>query len=242
MKISYLSDLHLDFHLDGGISFLNSLEIPETDLLVIAGDFMDVSITAIVAPLRFFCERFKNVLWVTGNHEYYHSDILNFNFNSCNFSKFKNLKVIEKATVLDYDGLQILAGTMWFPDKPDHYLHKRFLSDYQYIKSIEPEIYKRNKEFDIQLHGIKDEECVVVSHHLPSNMLINPKYRHSELNRFFVGGEFFDLIFDSKIKAWIFGHSHLPVDTTINHTIMTSNPFGYPHEGSRNFQIKTIEV
>jgi len=80
MKISYLSDLHLDFHLDGGISFLNSLEIPETDLLVIAGDFMDVSITAIVAPLRFFCERFKNVLWVTGNHEYYHSDILNFNF------------------------------------------------------------------------------------------------------------------------------------------------------------------
>jgi Icc-related predicted phosphoesterase len=244
VRIAYTSDLHLDIHGDCGKCFLNKLEVPECDLLVIAGDLVDVSQQlSLRKAFQTFCNKARNVLYVTGNHESYHStlDISEARIREA-VKPFPQIKIVSKAETFEIEGVLFLAGTLWFQDYLDQYLYKRFLNDFAMIKNLEPEIYNRNKEFDIALHGIKDEPCVVVSHHMPSYRSVNWKFAKSCINRFFVGGEFDSVIADSKIKYWIHGHSHDRVGYTIGNTKIVSNPLGYPNEIVYNWDVKVVDV
>ena len=243
MKISYMSDLHLDFHLDYGKEFLETLEVPECDLLVIAGDLADVSIVSPENAFKTFCKKAPKVLYVAGNHSSYHTSLRWSDNEIRKVAKlFPQVMFAAEAKVFDIDGVPFLAGTLWFQDAPDQIHYKKFLNDFELIKDLEPEIYHRNKEFDILLHGIKDEPCVVVSHHLPSYQSVNAKYAGSAINRFFVGGNFDQLIADSKILVWISGHSHDPVDYIIGDTRIVSNPFGYIFEVDPYWHVKVIDI
>jgi Icc-related predicted phosphoesterase len=244
VKIAYTSDLHLDLHGDYGKWFLEHLEVPECDLLVIAGDLADISQQlSLREAFQTFCNKARNVLYVTGNHESYGSS-LNISEAKIRIAAgpFPQIKVVSKVETFEIEGVLFLAGTLWFPDYPDQYLYKKFLNDFAMITNLEPEIYNRNKEFDIALHGIKDEPCVVVSHHIPSYRSVNWKFAKSCINRFFVGGEFDDVIADSKIKCWIHGHSHDRVGYTIGNTKIVSNPLGYPNEVIDNWNVKVIDI
>jgi hypothetical protein len=64
----------------------------------------------------------------------------------------------------------------------------------------------------------------------------------SAMNRFFVGGEFNDLIEDSQIALWIHGHGHDRVGYHIGKTNILSNPFGYPHEVPYDWHVRVVEV
>src|ERR1017187_5465103 len=75
MRVAYMSDLHLDFHADYGKEFLETLEVPECDLLVIAGDLADVSIVSPENAFKTFCKKAPKVLYVAGNHESYHTSL-----------------------------------------------------------------------------------------------------------------------------------------------------------------------
>jgi predicted phosphodiesterase len=249
MRIAYMSDLHFDFHLDYGKEFLETLEVPECDLLVVAGDLMDVSIVSPEAAFKTFCKKAPKVLYVAGNHESYHT-ALRWSDNEIEkiVKLFPQVTFASKAKILtskeipSLGNLTLLAGSLWFQDYPDQAEYKKFLNDFALIKDLEPEIYQRNKEFDILLHGIKDEPCVVVSHHLPSYQSVNAKYAGSALNRFFVGNEYAQLIADSKIKCWIHGHCHDAVDYKIGDTRILSNAFGCPHEVAYNWQVRTVDI
>ena len=238
-----MSDLHLDFHADYGKEFLETLEVPECDLLVIAGDLADVSIVSPENAFKTFCKKAPKVLYVAGNHSSYHSS-LRWSDNEIEkvVKLFPQVTFASKAKVFDIDGIPFLAGTLWFQDAPDQIHYKKFLNDFDLISDLEPEIYHRNKEFDILLHGIKDEPCIVVSHHLPSYQSVNSRFAGSALNRFFVGGSFDQLIADSKILAFIHGHCHDGVDYKIGDTRIVSNPFGYIFEVDPNWHVKTIDI
>ena len=70
------------------------------------------------------------------------------------------------------------------------------------------------------------EHIVVVTHHLPTMAVVASEHKGNLLNSAFAT-ELGDFIADSRIDAWIFGHSHANIDATINNTRIVSNQLGY---------------
>jgi predicted phosphodiesterase len=236
-------------HRDGGEEFVSQLVVPDCDLTVIAGDLSQADHWRWKLNLREICAKSRHVLYVLGNHECYSASITEVDIKAHKLpDKIPNLTVASRAKILTSQdipalgNLSMLAGTLWFPDAPDHRYYKDLMNDFGYIQGLEPEIYRRNERFDILLHGIKDEPCIVVSHHLPSSSSVHPKYRRSSINRFFVGFDNDELIADSHILAFVHGHSHEPVDYKIGNTRIVSNPAGYIHELPAFWEPKIIDI
>ena len=70
------------------------------------------------------------------------------------------------------------------------------------------------------------EHIVVVTHHLPTLEVVAPHHKGSVLNSAFAT-DLSKLIADSRIDAWIYGHSHTNIDTEINGTKVVCNQMGY---------------
>ena len=67
---------------------------------------------------------------------------------------------------------------------------------------------------------------VVVTHHLPTLQVVAAHHRGSVLNNAFAS-DYDNLIANSRIDAWIYGHSHTNIDTEIGGTRVISNQMGY---------------
>lgn len=67
---------------------------------------------------------------------------------------------------------------------------------------------------------------VVVTHHLPTFMVVAPRHQCSPISSAFAT-ELKAYIEDSGIDIWIYGHSHTNIDTTIGNTRIVCNQFGY---------------
>ena len=70
------------------------------------------------------------------------------------------------------------------------------------------------------------ERIVVVTHHLPTRAVVAPEHKSSLLNSAFAT-ELGNFIADSRIDAWIFGHSHANIDAIIGNTRIVCNQLGY---------------
>ncbi len=67
MKLQIMSDLHLEFYKDRGKSFLESLDLTDIDVLILAGDIATRGL--IESTLNWFAKNYKQVVYVHGNHE-----------------------------------------------------------------------------------------------------------------------------------------------------------------------------
>ena len=75
-----------------------------------------------------------------------------------------------------------------------------------------------------------DSKNIVVSHHVPTLMNYPPKYKRSELSQGFAA-ELSDLIVDSNISNWIYGHHHFNTpDFVLGKTVMRTNQLGYTRQ------------
>lgn len=86
---------------------------------------------------------------------------------------------------------------------------------------------------DLHLNFIKQslaestaKHIVVVTHHLPTLEVVASHHKGSVLNSAFAT-ELGQLIADSRIDAWIYGHSHTNIDVEINGTKVVGNQMGY---------------
>ena len=70
------------------------------------------------------------------------------------------------------------------------------------------------------------ERIVVVTHHLPTMVVVAPEHKGNLLNSAFAT-ELGDFIADSRIDAWIFGHSHANEEAIIGNTRLVCNQLGY---------------
>lgn len=70
---------------------------------------------------------------------------------------------------------------------------------------------------------------VVVTPHLPTLQTVAPHHRGSVLNSAFAS-EYGELIANSRIDAWIYGHSHTNIDTMIGRPRIICNQMGYIFE------------
>lgn len=87
------------------------------------------------------------------------------------------------------------------------------------------------------------EKIVVVTHHLPTFAAIENKHKGSVLNAA-NATELCNYIADSRITAWIYGHSHHRTDLMIGNTHLVSNPLGYvfcgEYTGFDNSTVKEV--
>ena len=220
MRILVVSDLHCEFHRDGGRSMVASL--PEADVIVLAGDI--VVARNISGPLKLFCAKWPHVVFVEGNHELYggnpitvHKELSELVSTTPNFHWLNN-------SAVTIDGQRFIGGTLWFAAWPA--MDRSWLNDFHVIKGFEPWVWQENAKTLTYLAAEVLPTDVVVTHHCPSWQSSHPKFAGSPFNRFFVC-DVEPIIREHQPKLWIHGHTHESFDYKVGETRVVCNPFGY---------------
>ena len=244
VRVQILSDLHVDVNFDwdehASREFLESLSPSESvDAVVVAGDIADGAdvVKAIDVLAYHRASRGEHVIYVPGNHDFYYRNPADVVADFHRLEKTHgNLHVLQNKC-WDHRGVRFVGTTLWFGYDPDNL---RYFNRFTDLVCIRPKSYtplewieRENdiaQEFLRQNHSSSD---VVVTHHIPTKHCIHPKWRSSDLNRFFVC-DLPDLIDDTtRDRTWIFGHTHDTWDVTCGRTRLIANPLGRRHENNR---------
>lgn len=116
--------------------------------------------------------------------------------------------------------VDFILSTLWSRIPPvDEFAIQNGMNDYTQI------LYNKHRLIPQNIND-EFERIVVVTHHLPTFAAIEDKHKGNVLNAAYAT-ELGDLIADTRISAWIYGHSHHRTDLTIDNTHLVSNPLGY---------------
>lgn len=248
MKLQTLSDLHTELYKKPS-AFAGTFSIaPEIDVLVLAGDIVDVcrqSPEEVTSVLGHFCQRAPNVVYVTGNHEYWgyesakgtrektHALLAEFSEKNPNFHWLNNSEVT-------LDGQHFVGGSLWFTHFPGIELYEKGWSDFKHVSGLSEWVYKSNRAFHQFAMEHVREDTIVVTHHLPNRRSVHPTFHNDPGNIFFVS-DMTEVIYARRPKLWFHGHTHCSVDYNHDATRVICNPFGYPHIINREYETLVIE-
>ncbi|MFO0611466.1 MAG: metallophosphoesterase [Polyangiaceae bacterium] len=226
MNVQILSDLHFEFHADGGRSFVADLDPTGTDVLVLAGD---IAVGDGIAPaLDLFAARYSRaeIVYVHGNHEYYGTTreaAVEVTRGAC--ARHANLHWLEQQTI-ELRGTRFVGATLWFPyDERVHPL-RGMLNDFHKIEGFEAWNYEANASAARFLEREVRPGDVVVTHHLPVRASVAEQYKDDPFNAFFLS-DVEPILHAKRPRLWIHGHTHASVDVVVGDTRVVCNPFGY---------------
>lgn len=264
MKISLVSDLHLEFGYQ---------ELPGGEVLILAGDIAEArSIskhhhsTKLVqdTPDTFYrcseffqweCAKYQQVFMVMGNHEHYHGRF-DKTYDELKRILPKNVTLLENE-IVEYKGVMFMGATLWTDlnkgDPITAFTVKDYMNDYRAIQNYYPakglyhkltpqdtaDAHRRTKEyFKFVLSEHRDKPFVVITHMAPSFMSVNEKYKHETTMNGAYASDLSEFILDNEnIRVWVHGHMHDPVDYRIGETRVLANPRGYiGHEDTSAFR------
>lgn len=249
MKLWLLSDLHLDH------AAWSPPGIPEADVCVVAGDIRQGALQA-MEWLRYDLEFDGPVVFVLGNHEFYHSSIERERALARDYAETSGIHLLDDAAVI-IDGVRFVGGTLWTDfdvfaeDKRMRQEHmataERWINDFKLIMqrdfSSDPftprlalarHLVSRNY-LDGALAQPHAGPTVVVSHHAPARGSIAPDYADSRLTPAFVS-DLQPMIERHQPAAWLHGHVHDSFDYNVGGTRIVCNPRGYGDENARRFR------
>lgn len=226
MKVQILSDIHVEFHGDGGRGFVESRDARGVDVLVVAGDLGLERDGSVKSTIEGLCARYPRVVFVAGNHEYYGSsrervrDLLHGLED-----RLPTFSWLDDGAV-DIDGVRFIGSTLWFPphDASDA-VYARFLNDFRAIEGFSGWVHEANRASAAFLGAAVRPGDVVVTHHLPHPACVAPRWAGDPLNRFFVCPLPDALV--SRPRLWIFGHTHDSIWTSLGGCRLVANPYGY---------------
>ena len=247
MHVRVMSDLHLEFD--------NYFEIPamrddEHTTLVLAGDIAPYGqkLENFIADA---CARFKYVVFVTGNHEYYGHVIDEVDIQLKGWENdYHNFYFLQNGGIAMLDNVIFVGATLW-TDCDDPELC-RYVNDYNHIKGFPNTWLKPGDTARINaehrkslwnafnLPACDDYPVVVVTHHPPTYKAMHPKYAGNKLNPLFYNDGLEAHI--EKADVWIWGHTHAAAHFDYNGTVMLSNPKGYRKEVEEFDPYLTIKV
>lgn len=260
MKIRLVSDLHLEF--SNFILPRNSGE--DQEVLCLCGDINPIKD---ILGTRIFFEglqnRFKAVIYVAGNHEYYHSSLLDQEILEDLCSEFGYI-FLQNSSVQIQDTV-FLGGTLWtdFNNNDLDLKRKaqRAMNDYSVIKDSElnllhPDIiykeHKKTSEFifsEIKRLNSEEEDkkIVVLTHHAPHALSVHEKYRKgmlAALNPLYYS-DLSKEISEVDFNLWCHGHTHTNFDYNLGNKRVVCNPRGYDKWHPENSEFNpnlTIEL
>ncbi|MBY4678266.1 metallophosphoesterase [Marinobacterium arenosum] len=236
MKIQLLSDLHIEFFGDAVERF--HIEPTDAELIVLAGD-IGVGTDGMQWAIEQAERLGRPILYVPGNHEYYFQDL------PTNRRALRELSADSPVQLLDDDqwisqGVRFLGCTLWTDYRATRQRKKsldaarRMMNDHRLIVNGERVFSPEDAE---QLHQrslawLKDRlgepfagRTVVISHHGPSPLAQHPGFpMHAITGAFWSDLEY---LMGAPIDLWLFGHTHMCLDETINGTRLVSNQQGY---------------
>jgi len=119
MKLQIMSDLHLEMHADGGAELIRELDPTGVDVLVLAGDITSAryyeDLENVFKPLA---RKYRHILYVPGNHEYYKSSPKQVTRNLARLMKEIPEVVMPDNGAVLIDNQRFVGGTMWFRPDP----------------------------------------------------------------------------------------------------------------------------
>ena len=207
------------------------------DVLVLAGDTF--YLRDIIAPQKKFwnwaSKNFRQVLMVPGNHEFYGNGDVTERGDSWQWMFRENVGYYYNK-VVRIDDIDFILTTLWskIPEMDMFYV-LRGMNDFRQImyngRRFMPEDFNLEHEKCLRFLKRAVEEStakhiIVVTHHLPTMSVVAARHIGSVLNGAFAT-ELGNFIADSRIDAWIYGHSHTNIDTTIGNTKIVCNQMGY---------------
>lgn len=236
MKVQYASDLHLEFY-DNAVFLARGPFKVTGDVLVLAGDTFPLIEFESYKKHRFFdwcADHFRETLLVPGNHEYYRDDIGTYP-DAWSIPLRDNVTVYENKSVV-VDDTDFILSTLWSQIPMNKWLAvKKGMSDFSLIrcngKPFTATTYNALHERDLAfIKTAVSASCaarkVVVTHHVPSRLLVAPEFRGSSLESGFTV-DLTEYIETSGVDLWVYGHSHRSIEAVIGKTRMLSNQIGY---------------
>ena len=230
MRIQLLSDLHLEFHSDGGLAWLDALDLSCADVLVLAGDIAEVRGGLLRRALNAVAMRVRHVVFVPGNHEYYGSSIeeVESELDALN-AEVANLHVL-RASSVTIEGQRFVGATLWFTRRhdDDHAIWMQRLNDFRQIAGgFETWVEETAQRDAAYLAATVRPGDIVVTHHIPSRRGVAPRWQSSidGFGRFFVHELPEALV--RRARLWCCGHGHDTVRSTMGGHTLATNPFGY---------------
>jgi len=236
MKIRILSDLHLEF----GWLNLPIMEDESDQVLVLAGDVgLAAKSWSYIPFIEEVSERFQDVIYIMGNHEFYGTSILRGLDKIKERIQFEtgaaNVHVVENETVR-IGNVSFICATLWANYKNlDHlcmYHAELYMNDHKKIRngpSVKDayaskfrardaaELHSRSKSFifpNVRAEHEDGQKVVVVNHHAPSTLSIAEQYKtgqYAVLNGAYASNLEED-IFDTHPELMIHGHTHHSFD------------------------------
>ena len=242
-----------DIHLETRNGWYN---IPESDsdantILVLAGDiYCKTKLTEIhkeknESYFEHLSKRFKYVVMVLGNHDYWNSSIeitADLLKEAVNEAGFENIFILQNEKVI-LDNVAFIGGTLWtdYNKNPvNGILAEGAMNDF---KKIRKNLYTRKltyndlvlenrktiEAFTHLLEESRDMKTVVISHHGPTTESRDKRFAEDFLMTSYVSN-FSDLILEYQPDFWIHGHVHCKKSYMVGDTLVVANPVGYPSE------------
>jgi len=244
MKLRYFSDLHLEFIKPNKIQkFIKKIPIGSDDeICILAGDIGNPYKYNYDVFMKFISQNFKKTFVIAGNHEYYNNSYTIDQINTYltdYFSQFDTICFLNNSYQL-YNNYCFIGTTLWSKIIEPIYN----INDVYQILNFNYTMYNNlNSKSVAFLENTlqNNENCIVITHHVPSFSLIHKKYKTPDMlnyNQWF----YCDMdkcidVYHNKIKCWIYGHTHTPSNVIIHQTPFLCNPIGYPNENTNvNFQ------
>lgn len=249
LKLRYLSDIHLEFMMNSSVTKLIDSLKPNTsdEICVLAGDIGNPYTDPYMDLIHSLNNNFKKTFIITGNHEYYQNGKTieeTNNYLSNFFKSFKNISFLNNSYE-NYEGYCFVGTTLWTKiTNPDY-----SINDVNYIKKFN--YLKCNQLNMLAIDFLEDtvsknNNCIIITHHVPSNDLIDIKYKTRKMipynQWFYCDMDPFIEKYKTNINCWIYGHTHLPSNNNLHGIPFICNPLGYPNENTDIDTNKVIEI
>lgn len=241
MKISYYSDLHLEFE---GLDIKNE----HADVIVLAGD-----IHLADKGVKWAAAMFKQpVIMIMGNHEAYTRQNINLEqiiYSMKNAAKGTNVHVLNNESII-IDSVNFIGSTLWSDfnlygkPKLSMQLALGMINDYSFIKLPTEQMINRlftpsdaltlfkEAMLFIQSAIEPEKENIIVTHYGVDERCSHPQFHGDNLTAAF-NGNLSEFITNNResISAWIYGHTHHNLDFEIAGVPIITNQRGYaPHD------------
>jgi len=235
----------------------DSGERDEGEILLLAGDLCPMNLhpeSIWRVTLSWISARFRRVILVLGNHEWYGIDIREEDSFLRDMTQDlpENVVLLRKGSVwMDpRRKVAVIGGTLWYAANPMNPLLYSSIADFSLIRADSPSHVERwavrqgnehlNRLREALIPGGKfsipsDVRIICLTHHLPLSQSVHPSWRGSRLNTFFLNSDVVHVLRDVVGRyhgrlpdIWVHGHTHQPCDYTWRGMRVLCNPMGYP--------------
>jgi predicted MPP superfamily phosphohydrolase len=237
----YLLRLYNDIHNEFDVYDIPVLPNEADTILSLAGDIYNRK--HLMNWLKPLAARFKAVVCVLGNHDYWKGDVDKI---PVQISTWLNDNPLPNVHVLfdnhiEIDGTLFFGGTCWTDvnkKDPLTMMNYKAFNDFRYIRCrnyakrwTPNDAYERHERFKTKLRFTLDahigKRTVVLSHHAPHKLSSDPRYQNFFDNGFYYS-DLSELILDyPQIILWHHGHVHYKTIYQIGDTYIACNPRGY---------------